>query len=206
MPDLKNMQNCNTDFSSGFFAAGAIKKSSNLQLFNFPEKMNGDFLCSTNNLTSLKGSPQEHVTGNFHCNANNLTSLEYSPIQVDGHYNCHHNRLSSLKGISSKIGESVSAYHCGLTSLKDIHNYFKGGYLRGTLCVSYNPICESILGALLVSELQDVQYFPRSDFIKHQQSKRAFEIINKHLKTEERDVLLCQRELIQAGLKEYAKL
>ncbi len=46
-------------------------------------KVNGDFNCSYNKLTSLEGSPIE-VNGSFYCNNNKLTSFEFSPKIIRG--------------------------------------------------------------------------------------------------------------------------
>ena len=55
------------------------KKLKKLPLkFNY---VSGNFLCSDNQLISLKGSPKE-VGGNFDCSNNKLTSLEGAPLKV----------------------------------------------------------------------------------------------------------------------------
>ena len=56
--------------------------------------VNGDFDCSFNNLTSLKGVPRK--CNDFDCHVNQLTSLEYAPIECE-YFNCRINRLTSLE-------------------------------------------------------------------------------------------------------------
>ncbi len=52
----------------------------------------GDFNCSGNKLTSLKGAPKK-VYGKFDCSNNDLTSLEHGPEMVEGDYISHGNKL-----------------------------------------------------------------------------------------------------------------
>ena len=40
----------------------------------------------------------------------------------------------------------------------------------------------------------------------HKNDYQLKSLVDKHLKSKGRDVIACQRELIQAGLKEFAKL
>ena len=64
----------------------------------------GDFDCSNNKLTSLKGAPAV-VGGGFYCHRNQLASLEGAPASVAGNFNCCSNRLTSLKGGPVHVGE-----------------------------------------------------------------------------------------------------
>ena len=69
----------------------------NKGLIEFPKfikfnHISGDFFCSYNNLTSLKGCPAS-VDGFFDCSYNNLTSLEGCPKFVGGSYYCNNNKL-----------------------------------------------------------------------------------------------------------------
>lgn len=78
-------------------------------------RVEGDFVCRHNKLTSLKGSPKE-VKGDFDCQNNQLTSLEGAPEEVKGDFDCNNNKLTSLKGAPKKVG----AFNCAeneLTSL-----------------------------------------------------------------------------------------
>lgn len=60
-------------------------------------KVNGDFWCSENYLTTLEGGPKE-VGGGFDCFNNQLTSLEGSPEKVYDMFYCGGNPLESLDG------------------------------------------------------------------------------------------------------------
>ena len=69
-------------------------------LFN---RVSGDFDCSYNRLTSLKGSPK-WVGGFFDCEKNKLTSLEFSPDYVGGSFGCSNNDLTDLVGSPKEVG------------------------------------------------------------------------------------------------------
>ena len=68
-----------------------------------PKEVGGYFDCYNNQLTTLEGSPKE-VGGDFYCNHNQLTTLEGSPKEVGGGFYCQFNQLTSLKGGPSKLG------------------------------------------------------------------------------------------------------
>src|SRR5574343_1884861 len=53
-------------------------------------KVNGNFDCKNNKLTSLEGSPVE-VNGSFYCQKNELTSFEFAPKIIRGYFNCEIN-------------------------------------------------------------------------------------------------------------------
>ncbi len=61
----------------------------------------GNFDCSNNDLTSLKGAPKK--VKNFNCSWNpRLTSLEYGPIEAEKYY-CLWCNIKSLKGAPEKV-------------------------------------------------------------------------------------------------------
>jgi len=74
-------------------------------------KVQGNFDCSNNKLTSLEGAPKT-VDGSFNCNNNELTSLEGSPDIVKGAFYCRQNKLVSLNGL--KGIENIPAIGCQL--------------------------------------------------------------------------------------------
>ncbi|MBR1757023.1 MAG: hypothetical protein IJ738_05620, partial [Alphaproteobacteria bacterium] len=81
-----------------------------------PQKVGGNFNCSYNQLTSLKGVPQK-IEGSFNCSENQLTSLEGAPQKVGGNFRCYGNQLTSLKGAPQKVGGNFWCYGNQLTSL-----------------------------------------------------------------------------------------
>ena len=74
-------------------------------------KVSGSFDCSSNNLTSLNGSPK-WIGGWFSCQYNQLTSLEFSPDYVGGWFDCRWNNLTN-NYCDTEIGDDF------YTSLKD---------------------------------------------------------------------------------------
>ena len=101
------------------------------------DRVSGNFYCSYNQLTSLKGAPQE-VGGSFFCYRNQLISLEGAPQEVGGNFSCMHNKLTSLEGAPQKVEGNFSCYDNRLTSLKGIP------FFRGTIDLKTNPIWDLI--------------------------------------------------------------
>lgn len=120
-------------------------------------RVEGDFRCSDNNLTSLKGSPRwvkgyfdcrwnklttleggpRKTIREFYCDHNNLTSLEEAPEYVGGNFYCSDNNLTSLKGCSKIVWGDFYCMFNNLTSLKGIgevmgkiHSDFYTGHLK----------------------------------------------------------------------------
>ena len=77
-------------------------------LRGFPKEVRGKFYCIGNLLTSLEGAP-EKVGEIFDCSNNNLVSLEGAPKEVGWDFNCSGNKLKSLKGAPRKAG----GFKCG---------------------------------------------------------------------------------------------
>jgi hypothetical protein len=69
------------------------------------------------------------------------------------------------------------------------------------LWAHYNPIKSHVLGVMLIENIKQV------NFTLHDDNKlfTIETIINTHLETD-RDVYLCQDNLIKAGFAEYAQL
>lgn len=90
-------------------------------------KVTGNFNCSSNYLTSLKGCPQE-VGGDFICSNNSrLINLIGGPDEVGGSYTCSDNNLISLEGCASEIGSNLKCNKNKLIDL-DISSVI-GGYI-----------------------------------------------------------------------------
>ena len=87
----------------------------------------GNFYCSYNKLTSLKGSPME-VSGYFYCYGNNLTTLEGAPKKVGKVFDCSSNKLTSLEGAPREVGESFHCNNNKLNSLKGAPREVGGGF------------------------------------------------------------------------------
>ena len=80
-------------------------------------KANWDFDCYYNQLTSLVGAPQT-VDGDFSCGRNQLTSLEGAPKTVGGSFDCYDNKLTTLEGAPQSIKGDFLCYENQLTTLE----------------------------------------------------------------------------------------
>ena len=112
----------------------------NLELTNLPlkfNKVNGDFYCCWNKLTTLEGSPK-YVHGIFQCSSNKLTSLEGCPKQVC-HFYCDVNQLTSLKHSPNYVSNDFICTYNELINLNGI------GEIGGKIICSRNPL-ESLEG------------------------------------------------------------
>jgi len=90
-------------------------------------RVDGDFWCFSNQLTSLEGAP-ERVDGDFSCIWNNLTSLKGAPKFVGGSFDCHDNQLTTLKGAPERVDGSFYCYNNQLTSLEGAPKYVGGNF------------------------------------------------------------------------------
>ena len=69
-------------------------------------KVSGNFDCSRNNLTSLRGCPIV-VGGAFFCCYNNLTSLIGSPDSIRKYIMCDSNPLESIEGYNGNFNKLI---------------------------------------------------------------------------------------------------
>lgn len=65
-------------------------------------KVKSYFICRSNQLTNLKGSPKI-VGGGFYCSRNQLISLQYAPLEIEDIFSCWGNNLLSIAH-ATKIG------------------------------------------------------------------------------------------------------
>jgi hypothetical protein len=99
--------------------------------FNFKE-VGKWFDCSSNQFTSLEGSP-EHIKGHFYCMDNKLTSLKGAPREVDGDFYCMGNKLTSLKGAPKEVdGDFYCHQMLSLVSLEGAPEKIGGTFVHDT--------------------------------------------------------------------------
>lgn len=101
--------------------------------------VDGDFDVSDNELTSLKGCPEE-VTGDFLCSSNFLNSLEGGPKIVRGNYHCSNNEIFVLTGLAKEISSLTAVGN----SLENIEGCPKK--LAGDFFIASNPGLKSLVG------------------------------------------------------------
>jgi hypothetical protein len=80
-------------------------------------KVNGDFDCCDNRLTSLDGCPNT-VYGYFDCSTNKLVNLKGCPAQVGRHFLCSKNNITTLKGAPDTVKGNFRCYRNNLTNLE----------------------------------------------------------------------------------------
>jgi hypothetical protein len=80
--------------------------------------VDGNFNCTMQGLTDLKGVRFGNVSGSFDCSNNRITSLEGAPQEVGGGFDCSHNLIGSLDGAPKKVGTSFNCSGNQLTSLE----------------------------------------------------------------------------------------
>jgi hypothetical protein len=190
------------------------------------------FDCSATNITSLAGAPQS-VGGNFYCNKTKITSLEGAPQSVGGHFVCAGTKLTSLAGASQSVGGDFNCNNTKITSLVGapqsvggdffcinekitslegapqrvgghfVCNYTKITSLAGApKSVGRNFVC---FGTPLVNHLLAFFKTPAIKSVKIG-NEAADAILNKYLASADRDMLMCQDELIDAGFGDTARL
>ena len=108
----------------------------------------GRFICSSNNLTTLKGAP-EKVGGGFYCSSNNLTTLEFAPVKVGGGFYCSSNNITTLKGAPEKVGGGFSCYS---NNILDVEALVKCN-IGGKFYITNNPISN------IIDDIEDIEHF-----------------------------------------------
>ena len=98
--------------------------------FNY---VSSTFICSSNKLESLEGSPQI-VGGDFSCYSNNLKTLEGCPQTVDGNFSCYFNKLKTLEGGPQTVGGDFNCYSNKLTDLEHSPE------VNGTIDIKHNTV------------------------------------------------------------------
>jgi len=122
-----------------------ISNNSLKSLEGSPQSVSKDFICSSNNLTSLLGAP--YKVGSFDCSNNKLTSLSYAPKEVDGYFDCHSNELLSIIGSPRTI---KGYFKCSKNKIGSL----KGGtkYVESSFDCSNNFIEELVGGPITVGQ------------------------------------------------------
>lgn len=173
------------------------------------EEVGGNFNAFQNNLLNIKGAPRK-VGGDFAVYYNKIRSLEGSPDEVGGTYNCSNNKLSSLEGITPVIGKAVNCDYNPIKSFVGISKMIKqmGGQFGAYGC---SAVEEGGLGLWRIKGCSKVVFGSGMGSKVHAPSEKlekVFEIINKYYNAPFNNdtVIKIQTDLLQAGLREYAKL
>lgn len=119
----------------------------NNNLTELPLKFNrvgGNFDCSGNKLTTLKGCPKS-VGGYFICNENELTNLEYGPESVGSSYRCSNNKLTTLKGLPKTINKFFQCYNNNLTNLEGSPEVVNGSFICSNSGITSLKGCPKVI-------------------------------------------------------------
>lgn len=137
------------------------------------------------------------------------------PAEAPRDFECGENELTSLEGAPSIVNGDVNATENRIASLKDIHKVFKKitgvahGGRGGEIDLRGNPIKSHVLGLLKIEGLKRVIIgfinLANGGNAENKRKVKAHDIINKHL-AGDRNLLVCQEELMDAGLEEFAQL
>ncbi|MGZ6520076.1 MAG: hypothetical protein ACXVED_21035, partial [Bacteroidia bacterium] len=128
--------------------------------------------------------------------------LDYSGIEIDGFFDCTFcKNLKSLAGAPKKVTGDVDCSHCSnVTSLEGIGRDYLNE-IGGHFIIS-SSVKSNILGLLKVTELKHITYTADAP----NELRVAIKIINKYLLSDGPNFDDCEYDLVEAGLKEYAKL
>lgn len=158
-----------------------------------PLSVGGDYICDYNNLTTLKGSPK--AVEDFSVNNNKLLSLEGGPETVNGSFIISNNKLKNLEGCPKIIKNSIFCSENSLETLTNIHKYIN--QIGELISIDDLGKVDSILGLIMVNGLVRILIVDNSEIE---------DIINKYLGKGRTGMLAAQKELIEAGYEEQAKL
>jgi hypothetical protein len=155
--------------------------------FNFQQNRDMDMLYSEHlTPTELKNTPFETLEG---------FNFLHGQLFLKGN-----RKISSIKGIeNSKITGLRLENQPEINDLREIVRLSPK-----TLTYLANDV-EFEGGLLSVFKLQNLTQF-RTIVIEQTSYFKANVIINRHLKSEEHDMLSCKEELMNQGYKDYAKL
>jgi hypothetical protein len=155
--------------------------------------------ANANNLLTLVGAPRE-IKGGFAIDGNgNLKSLIGGPTIVSGIYSADRCGLTDLMGIAQSIGDNLWLSDNKLTSLQGI---IKIKTMNGQIWISGCPIVSHILGVFMIRGCYGLNCAKNDS----DQLMQAIDIVNFHIEKGRAGLLPCQKELIEAGLADFAQI
>lgn len=144
-----------------------------------------------------------NVRGDFNLGNLKLASFKNFPLKVFFGVDAWGNNFSSLEGITPIIDTTLRlSLNKNLTSFANIGKFIKK---CGHIVVPAD-LKSNILGTIMIHNLHTLTIDDNeASYDQVPELAKALFICNEHL-AGERDVLECREELVQARLKEYAKL
>jgi hypothetical protein len=180
-----------------------------------PKTVENEFLCNNNNLTSLEYGPSI-VGDSYSADHNELTSLRGAPRKINGTFYIVHNPLPNMIGGP----DEVKTLRCGAAGVSDVH-FLEGApritkelrifsetvmslsglhkYVPSVPKITIDTKVLNVLSLFLIKDLTTVKLWKVED-------SKANVIINKYLGQGRKGMMLCQAELVQNGLDQYAQL
>lgn len=175
-----------------------------------------DTVLKNFNITSLVGCPESAITLN--ATATQLKNLEGIPKKIDNDCFLCQLKIDNFNGAEDiSVGGLLSFSYCQFKSLHDIHKAIKSAQ---ELSFIGNPVESHVLGVLKIQNLEKILFLTRSryddviDTLKNDDAEisvmlaKAQQILNKYLPNTGGNawIMRCQTELIEAGLRDFAKL
>jgi hypothetical protein len=154
-----------------------------------PQRVGGDVYCHNTKITSLVGAPHS-VGGDFYCHNIGITSLDGAPQNIGGTFVCNYTKITSLAGAPQSVGKNFYCYGTNITSLDGAPQS-----IGGTFHCYNTPLVDHLLAFFRTSGIKSVSTG----------NEHVDTILNKYLNGD-RDMLLCQDELIDAGFGDRARL
>ena len=98
-------------------------------------RVSGNFFCDRNRLTTLEGAPKA-VGRSFYCRINTLETLEGAPKEVAGDFICNDNNLTTLEGAPKVVGKDFHCHKNRLTSLEGAPEIIGGDFYSGSILIT----------------------------------------------------------------------
>ena len=140
-----------------------------------------------------------HVEGYFWYDLAGLTSLVGGPVDVGQFYQVDLNNLTDLDGVAPFIGTYCSFEKNDISSLCGIHKRIKrctSIWARG------NPIVEGGLGVFAITGCREIQMNSNEPLVCIIMHK----YLAQHIDGDKSAIFKCQKELVDNGFEEFAKL
>lgn len=172
---------------------------SELRLRALPVKftsIDGDFTIAGGKIESFKNFPDK-ITEAVYLSHLDISSMDGCTPSIGESLTIKSmNSLASLDTSTPiEIGGDLVIDSTSLKSLKGIHKNIKR--VKGKVTIT-QELKESVLGLLMMRGVTEVAL--------HSSNRQIADILNKHLKSEDKDVNEAQEEMIDAGFPAFARL
>ncbi len=165
---------------------GSVNLSGKLEKCYLPVKFKrvcGDFTCTSNYLTSLRGAP-EYVEGTFDATDNQLKTLKFAPNTVIRNFICSQNSLINLKWAPTNKMQLFDCSSNDIVSLVGAPKIIQGHFFCLSNKLTSLKYCPQKVLALNCSfnDIDTIEYLPQictSDTFVWTGNSKLKSIINK---------------------------